>query len=152
MINNYLKHISKHQTKLDDHAICPYVKKYLNSIWVWKTNDIETDVIKYTKNFPINKKVVILISDSHKYEYADLVRICNKYQNKKIWLAPDHPNHYNEIGGVRTNNEDYAMILIQDRDDLKKHSDILKKTTYYNFWSDDYYKEIVKDRENDNME
>ena len=84
MINNYLKHISKHQTKLDDHAICPYVKKYLNSIWVWKTNDIETDVIKYTKNFPINKKVVILISDSHKYEYADLVRICNKYQNNSL--------------------------------------------------------------------
>jgi len=67
-------------------------------------------------------------------------------------LAPDHPDHYNEIGGVRTNNEDYAMILIQDRDDLRKHSEILKKTTYYNFWSDDYYKEIVKGRENDNME
>ena len=44
------------------------------------------------------------------------------------------------------------MVLIQDRDDLKKHSEILKKTTYYNFWSDDYYKEIVRDRENDNME
>ena len=63
-----------------------------------------------------------------------------------MWLAPDHPTHYNEIGGVRTNNTEYAMILIQDREELNKYADALKKTTYYNFWTEDYYNEIVKNR------
>ena len=83
MLNRYLKHISKPQTKLDNHAICPYAKKYLDYIWVWKTNNIENDVVRYTKNFPINKKVVILISEPNKYEYDTLIRICDKYQTKK---------------------------------------------------------------------
>ena len=38
------------------------------------------------------------------------------------------------------------MILIQDRKELNKYSEKLKETTYYNFWSKEYYKEIVEER------
>ena len=146
MIEKYLKHLSLPREELDGHAICPYAKKYMDSIWVWKTNDMEESVKKYVKDFPINKKVIVLVSEPSLYHYHNLENICNKYQTEKLWLAPDHPSHYNEIGGVRTNNSNYAMILIQDREELKKYSDILKKTTYYNFWSEEYFKEIVLDR------
>jgi len=146
MINKYLKYISEPQKNLDGHAICPYVKKFADSVWVWKTSDMEESVKKYVNNFPINKKVVVLISEPSSYHYHNLENICNKYQTDKLWLAPDHPTHYNEIGGVRTNNTEYAMILIQDREELNKYAEVLKKTTYYNFWTEDYYKEIVENR------
>lgn len=146
MIEKYLKTISKSQKQLDGHAICPYAKKFKEHIWVWKTKDVEKWVKHYTRNFPINKKVVIIISEPEKYDYQKLTNICSKYQTDKLWLAPDHPKHYNEIGGVKTNNEDYAMILIQDKEELNKYSEILKKTSYYSFWSTEYYNEIVKNR------
>ena len=146
MINKYLKYISEPQKNLDGHSICPYVKKFADSVWVWKTSDMEESVKKYVNNFPINKKVVVLISEPSSYHYHNLENICNKYQTDKLWLAPDHPTHYNEIGGVRTNNTEYAMFLIQDREELNKYADALKKTTYYNFWTEDYYNEIVKNR------
>jgi hypothetical protein len=146
MINKYLKYISESQKNLDGHAICPYAKKFADSIWVWKTHDLEERVNYYVNNFPVNKKVVILIADPKKYSYKAVQELCDKYQTEELWLAPDHPEHYNEIGDVRTNNEDYAMILIQDREEIKKYSDILKETSYYDFWSKEYHKEIVENR------
>ena len=146
MIEKYLSYIKQPRAELDGHPICPYAKKYIEAIWVWKTNNMLESVKKYVANFPINKKVVILISEPSKYRYEELESICNEFQTKELWLAPDHPDHYNEIGGVKTNNEDYAMILIQDREELNKYSDMLQETSYYSFWSNEYYKEIVEDR------
>jgi hypothetical protein len=146
MIDKYIEYISKSRKELDGHAICPYAKKFADSVWIWKTDDMEERVNYYVNNFPVNKKVVVLIADPKKYSYKVIQELCDKYQTEELWLAPDHPEHYNEIGGVRTNNEDYAMILIQDREEIKKYSDILKGTSYYDFWSKEYYKEIVENR------
>ena len=146
MIEKYLNYISTPRNELDGHAICPYAKKYIDSIWVWKTKNMKKSVEYYVKNFPINKKVIVLVSEPEDYNYKTLENICDEYQTDKLWLAPDHPNRHSQIGGIKTNNSDYAMILIQDREELKKYSDILQKTTYYNFWSEEYYNEIVKNR------
>ena len=146
MIEKYLNYIKQPRAELDNHPICPYAKKYFDTIWIWKTTNIEESVKNFVANFPINKKVVILLSDPCKYDYKTLKFICNENQTNTLWLSPDHPDHYNEINGVKTNNENYAMILIQDRKELNKYSEKLKETTYYNFWSKEYYKEIVEER------
>ena len=71
---------------------------------------------------------------------------CSNYQsyaNKKdLWLIWDHPNNKNNINGVRTNNTEYAIILIQRLEETKGFQTIFK-TNYYNFWDNKYFKEIV---------
>ncbi|MEB3339834.1 hypothetical protein [Okeania sp.] len=140
MIQKYLEYLQKPRLELDGHPICPYAKKFIENISVWNAENMVESVKKYVNNFPVNKKVIILIADPKKYSIEELQTICDENQTDKLWLVPDHPNQYNEIGGVKTNNEDYAMILIQDREELKKYSDKLQKTSYYNFWSEEYYK------------
>ena len=146
MIEKYLNTITKSQDKLDGHAICPYANKFKENILICETDDMKKMVEYYTINFPADKKVVVIISKPEKYDYETLTNYCSIYQSDKLWLAPDHPKHYNEIGGIKTNNEDFAMILIQDREELNRYSNILKKTSYYSFWTKEYFAEIVTDR------
>ena len=150
-IKKYIDYISLSRAQLNGHAICPYAKKFIKDVFIKETDDIENEVKYFVTNFPENYKVVLVISDYKNHQYKNLVDICDSYQNDKLWLAPDHPNQYNEISGIQTNNEHYAMILIQDRQHLTFYSDKLKETDYYEYWSKDYYDEIVTDREMFNM-
>ena len=54
----------------------------------------------------------------------------------------------NKINGVQTNNNEYAILLIQKLDETKKFSKKLEqKTDYYSYWSAGYFEEIVKTRD-----
>ena len=145
-LKKYIDYISKSRDELGGHAICPYAKKFSNEVLVVETEDLLTSVKNYVTTFPTDKKVVVLISSPSKYHYHNLVNICNLHQTKDLWLAPDHPTRYNEIGGIRTNNEEYAMILIQDKKHLNEYSEKLKDTDYYSYWSKEYYEEIMNGR------
>ena len=108
MIEKYLNTITKSQDKLDGHAICPYANKFKENILICETDDMKKMFEYYTINFPADKKVVVIISKPEKYDYETLTNYCSIYQSDKLWLAPDNPKHYNEIGGIKTNNEDFT--------------------------------------------
>ena len=45
--------------------------------------------------------------------------------------------------GVNTGNERYVLFLIQDAKGLIKAREHLKTTSYYDNWSEEYYKKIT---------
>ncbi|NDB79918.1 hypothetical protein EB155_08620, partial [archaeon] len=49
------------------------------------------------------------------------------------------------IGGVKTNNEKYNLILCQSKIKLSKIRKKLLQTEYYTYWTEDYLKEILGD-------
>jgi hypothetical protein len=70
------------------------------------------------------------------------------FYNKKYseWLFFEDCATYDTfIGGVQTNNGKHNLILAQPKEKLRKFREILKKTSYYDFWSKDYYDEIMID-------
>lgn len=145
-LNDYIDYISKKRDELGGHAICPYAKKYLNLVEIKHTHLIFDEALSILSNYPKDKKVVIVCSDDLSTSFNDLDKFCQLHQTKELWLAADHPHRYSEINGVRTNNEHYAMILIQERKHLTDLSNKLKNTTYYDYWSEEYFREIVNDR------
>jgi hypothetical protein len=135
-IENWIKEVSVVRPELGGFAICPFAKKANYKI-------LEIDIDKI---YPIKGLDVVI----YVLEEDDLETInwwVDFYNNKyKDWLFFEDCASYDTfIGGVQTNNGKYNLILGQPKEKLKKFRDILKKTDYYNYWSDDYYKEIVGD-------
>lgn len=150
-LNAYIKYLTIPQEKINDNPICPYAKKYLDKISHVFTDNMEEEIEKYYGNFPKDMKVVLILSeDLKKYNVSKLVSLTennqSKFNNKDIWVAYDHPNNNNYIGEVKTNNNYFAIILLQPLKELIELSNNLKKFDYYDHWSKDYYKEIVEDR------
>ena len=150
-LNAYIKYLTIPQKQINDNPICPYAKRYLDKISHVFTNDIEKELEKYYNNFPIDMKVVLILSeDLKKYSVEKLTKLLEinqqKFNKKDIWIAYDHPDNTNYIGEVKTNNNYFAMILLQPLKEICELSNKLKKFDYYDYWSKSYYKEIVEDR------
>ena len=145
-ITEYIDYIAKKRDELGGHAICPYVKKYMDMVEIKFSNMITYEALLTISNYPKNKKVVLVCSEDLSTPFKLLDKFCQRHQTKELWLAADHPDRHSEINGVRTNNEHYAMILIQEREHLIELSNRLKHTKYDDFWSKEYFKEIVNDR------
>tara|TARA_B100000424_G_scaffold79754_1_gene59725 strand:+ start:1836 stop:2330 length:495 start_codon:yes stop_codon:yes gene_type:complete len=150
-LNAYIRYITIPQEKINDNPICPYAKRYLDKISHVFTNNMEEEIEKYYDNFPKDMKIVLILSeDITKYNVEKLdylAEINQKRLNKKdIWIAYDHPNNNNYIGEVKTNNNHFAIILLQPLKELIELSNKLKRFDYYDHWSKSYYKEIVEDR------
>jgi hypothetical protein len=135
-IENWIKEVSVVRPELGGFSICPFAKKSNYEI-------LEIDIDRI---YPIDGlDVVIYVVNEDDLEainwWVDFYN--NKY---KDWLFFEDCATYDTfIGGVQTNNGKYNLILGQPKGKLKKFREILKKTDYYNYWSDDYYKEIVGD-------
>jgi hypothetical protein len=94
----------------------------------------------------------VIYGDPKKYNKKWLCDFCEEYQcfatGKNLWLIWDHPDQINKINGVQTNNNEYAILLIQKLDETKKFSKKLEqKTDYYSYWSAGYFEEIVGKRD-----
>jgi hypothetical protein len=135
-IENWIKEVSVVRPELGGFSICPFAKKSNYEI-------LEIDIDRI---YPIDGlDVVIYVVNEDDLEainwWVDFYN--SKY---KDWLFFEDCATYDTfIGGVQTNNGKYNLILGQPKEKLKKFREILKKTDYYNYWSDDYYKEIVGD-------
>ena len=149
MIKDYIDHVSKKRKELGGHAVCPYAKAFLK-----KTNIVCSNNLMYSAFDCLKKEnhpmLSVIYGDPVKHDDVWCNLFCGHYQsyaNKKdLWLIWDHPIKKNNINGVRTNNTEYAIILIQRLEETKRLSDNLQKTNYYNFWDNKYFKEIVLER------
>ena len=67
---------------------------------------------------------------------------CNRLGKDTITLL-DHPADPGYIDGINTSNGKYVIFLIQSKKGLLDARNLLRKSSYYNNWSDDYYEKIV---------
>lgn len=148
---DYLDYLSKPQHALGDFPICPYLKKYIDNIEIRWVGDFKNELLKIYDKWPLDKKIVLLISDdlqTHTSQLLDqlVIEKQEQFNTKNLWLAFDHANVNNYINGVKTNNDQFAILLVQILDETVRLSDSLHKTNYYSYWSNKYYKEIVTAR------
>lgn len=149
MIEDYIDYVSLKRKELGGHAICPFAKSFLDKVKIIESEDFWVDAIECMDNteHPI---LYLLYGDKNKYDKSWLKWFCEIHEEysrgKDLWLIWDHPDQTNKINGIKTNNEEYAILLIQPLSELNKYSESLKKTNYYSFWDKDYYKKIVESR------
>jgi hypothetical protein len=133
-IEKWIERVSQVRPELGGFSVCPYAKS-----GKYKIIECSTDKIEVEDCYD----VIIYVIDE-----TDLVKINEwvVFYNKKFenWLFfEDCANYDTFIGGVQTNNGLYNLILAQPKEKLMKFREALKKTDYYSYWSEEYYKEIV---------
>ena len=67
---------------------------------------------------------------------------CNFIAKNTITLL-DHPDDPGFIDAEYTRNGKHILFLIQSKKDLQKARKHLKSTTYYDRWTNEYYKEVL---------
>jgi hypothetical protein len=135
-IEEWIERVSQVRPELGGFSICPYAKS-----GKYKIIECSTDKIDVEEGYDV---IIYVIDES------DLVKINEwvSFYNKKFedWLFfEDCANYDTFIGDVQTNNGLYNLILAQPKEKLMKFREALKKTDYYSYWSEEYYKEIVGD-------
>ena len=68
-------------------------------------------------------------------------RNCNKTADNTITLL-DHPDDPGYVGDTCTSNGKHIIFLIQPKKELLKARENLKRTNYYDKWSEEYYNKI----------
>lgn len=136
-ILQWIKSVSEVRPELGGFAICPFAKQAKYDIIECKSSEIKPidgiDVIIY-----------VVESDLTLNQVQEWVEIYNK--NHSEWkFFEDCASYDTYINGVQSNNGKYNLILAQPRAKLRKFREILAKTNYYNYWSNDYLKEILEE-------
>jgi hypothetical protein len=147
-IHNWISYVSSTKTS-NNFFICPYASNVLKNrrlqVYYFDINNIDHIV----KSFNLEEdafKVWVFIYYGSDIK-ADCLYLNNNYSSI-TWLY-DEATNSGEIDGVKTGNQKYNIILMQDKLELNKLSSILEKNGYYTNWSKEYYNQIVESRLNE---
>lgn len=144
----WVKKLSKKRSELGgEFNICPFAKKALKEKKVHYSYigyESELYILRYIESTPDDFEVIIFYNLKKNLTDDDLLSIITRLQEKMphMIFLKDHPDNPGFINGVNTSNGEYPVILVQPRDKLLKAREKLKKTGYYDLWSEEYKKEI----------
>ena len=77
-------------------------------------------------------------------EKAEYIEANLNRMSEDTIILMDHWKNPGFIDGVNTSNEQYVLFLIQDIKGLLKARDHLKSSSYYDNWTEEYYKKITE--------
>ena len=142
-----LEFLSKPNSAFDNLPPCPYAKK------AWLDGNVEVkefvsfaemrkDLDKW------NKEVIIYL-----FQYTTLPRcselqiLASKFNEEfpDFLFLEETPELVEDVAGVIVNQGELCMLLVQKRKPLEEAREELKKTGYYDKWSEDM-KERIMDR------
>ena len=142
-----LDFLSKPNSAFDNLPPCPYAKK------AWLDGNVE---VKEFQSFASmrkdldewNKEVVIYL-----FQYTTLPRcgeleaLSSKFneQYPDFLFLEESPDLVEDVGGVIVNQGDLCMMIVQKRKELEEAREELKKTGYYDNWTEEM-KERIMDR------
>jgi lipopolysaccharide export LptBFGC system permease protein LptF len=146
--------IEKPNVNLGNLPVCPFAKKTrednkLKVIEVKQGKDFLNKVVSECQSFG-NYDVVIVACDDMYITADDLnnyVHALNKvFVKEDVYLIASYPDD-EEIDFLESDDfepdNDFYMVLIQSYQKLKDGSSSLRKTNYYEHWSDDYFADTV---------
>jgi len=136
-IKDWIKKVSKVRPELGNFAICPFASKAKYLVIETSAEDI----------MPISGYDVVFYVVENYFDLQSVQFWVNYYNNLyDEWLFFEDCASYNTyIGDVQTNNGKYNLILMQNKEHLRKNREKLAKTGYYHHWNDAYLKEILGD-------
>jgi hypothetical protein len=134
-IREWVEKISTVRPELGGFSACPYASKANYTIIETLAEDIMPidgyDVVFY---------VVEDYFDLQSVQYW--VDFYNSLYDEYIFLE-DFAGYNTFINGIQTNNGKYNLILMQHREKLRKHRQILRDLGYYAHWNDAMMREIL---------
>lgn len=134
VIEQWIEKVSQSRPELGGFSVCPFAKSGKYKIVECKTSEIDVE-----DGYDV---IIYVIEETDLDKINDWVKFYNKKFEKWLFFE-DCATYDTFIGGIQTNNGVYNLILSQPKDKLMKFREILKKTDYYSYWSEEYYQEIV---------
>lgn len=146
----WISRISEKKDELGGFSICPFAKKAMSDkkiFWSYINKDAETYILNHIKNCfkdVVDFEVVLYYNIERNLSDTDLINIIGSLQNQRddLVFLKDHPDNPGFINKLNTGNGEYPIILVQPRNKLVEARLTLQKTDYYNYWSEEYKKEI----------
>lgn len=146
-LDEWINRISENRPELGGMAVCPFAKKY-------KTQYVpgaEIGCLPYgyiveymNKNGHKEHEITVFINKLKNLSNEECIGLANKLNEKfpNYIFLKDHPDDPGFINGINTGNQKYPIILAQPKKSLKDARESLKKTKYYDYWTEEYKKEI----------
>jgi hypothetical protein len=143
---NWIQRISEKKDELGGFSICPFAKRALEEkkvFWSYIGQECVAYILRYIES-TTDFEVIIFYNLKKNLTDNDLKVIISKLQVKMpdLVFLKDHPDNPGFINGVNTSNNEYPTILVQPRNKLEEARNKLLKTKYYDYWSEEYKKEI----------
>jgi hypothetical protein len=136
-IHKWIQEVSKNRPELGGFAVCPYASAS-------KTLIVETPIDDIVPE-PGHDVIIFIIEDFWRPDHVE--KWVESYNEKFPYYKffSDLSSRDTFIGGIKTNNEKYNLILCQSKIKLSKIRKKLLQTEYYTYWTEDYLKEILGD-------
>ena len=136
-ILHWIGQLSKIRPELGNFAICPYASKANYKIVEEKLSQIvpnpNYDVIIYVVEDNMSAQFLYDAVDDYNRNYSDYKFIA------------DHGKTKTYIQGIQTSNGFFNLVLCQPRKELTEARKKLAKTNYYDYWDENYLKEVLED-------
>ena len=136
-ILHWIGQLSKIRPELGNFAICPYASKANYKIVEEKLSQIvpnpDYDVIIYVVEDNMSAQFLYDAVDDYNRNYPDYKFIA------------DHGKTKTYIQGIQTSNGFFNLVLCQPRKELTEARKKLAKTNYYDYWDENYLKEVLED-------
>ncbi len=142
-----LNFLSKPNSAFDNLPPCPYAKK------AWLDGNVEVkefisfaEMRKDIDNW--NKEVIIyLFQETMLPRCTELQVLASKFNDEfpDFLFLEETPELVEDVAGVIVNQGDLCMMIVQKRKELEEAREELKKTGYYDNWTDEM-KERIMDR------
>ncbi len=136
VVETWIHKISQSRPELGGFAVCPFASKAY-----YKIIECSIDNLELIDGYEV---LIYIVNENRLEEINKWVKHYNDLHKDWIFLE-DCATYDTFINGVQTNNGSYNLILAQPKEKLLKAREVLKKTSYYSYWSNEYYKEIVGD-------
>ena len=133
-IEEWIQRISKPQTVLSNHSVCPFARAARYKIVHTEIPDVGT--------FEPQVTLYVLPDGVSKQELLDMCISLNN-QNPELVFLPDHKTANTVLNGVATGNGVHNIILAQERYELEQARSQLNRSNYYDHWDRDYLEEIL---------
>ena len=136
-ILHWIKQLSETRPELGNFAVCPYASQAKFIIL-----DEELRKVKPRMGWEV---VIYAVEDDHDADF--LYAMVDDYNRvyKKYKFIGDHRKSKTFINGVQTNNGKYNLVLCQPRKELTEARKKLGKTTYYDYWDENYLQEVLEE-------
>ena len=136
-IRDWIRRLAVLRPELGGFAVCPYASGASFTIIECPVNDIKPmegfDVVIFVIERELEPEDVEDWCESLNIIYPDMIFLED---------AAEKPSF---IGEIQTNNGLYNLILMQNRDKLRKMREKLGSTQYYDYWSDNFLREVLAD-------
>jgi hypothetical protein len=134
-IYEWAAEVAKEREELGGFSVCPYASGS-------KTKIIESSIDDIVPESGYD--VIVFIVDD--FWNLDQIKKWVEFYNDKFpyySFFEDCASQPTFINGVQTNNKKFNLILCQSKKKLNSIRKKLAETEYYNYWSEEYLKEIL---------